>query len=135
MPRYLSYLMGGSKITDEDLLRLHIDIGAASSENRMLSIPRKSIEEYKKLIEEKLDAGFWNDILGEKEIIFIFKFKNGTTREFVLSKENQTEIAELCSEFNGDPMKKTSDILHYLAGNSFYKNFINRQYLGGKRGL
>jgi hypothetical protein len=126
--------MGGTKISNEELLVLHVDIGvSAHSGNRKLTIPGKFLEAYKQLIWDKMEEGFWNDILGEKEIIFIFKFRGGAVEEFILSKENQAQIAALCGEFNGDPLKKTGDILHYLAGNSFYRGFINRQYLNGKK--
>ena len=135
MSKYYSYLMGGAKISNEELLSLHIDIGVSSeSGNRKLTIPSKSLEVYKQIIWEKMEEGFWNDILGDKEIVFIFKFRGGAVEEFVLSKENQARIAELCHEFNGDPLKKTGDILHYLAGNSFYRGFINKQYLSGSTG-
>ena len=133
MSKYYSYLMGGSRISNGELLDLRIDIGVGASGNRKLIIPAKSLEKYKKLIREKMEPGFWSDILGKKEIVFIFKFKDGAIKEYVLSKANEAEIAALCTQFNGDPIKKTSDILHYLAWNSFYRNFINKQYLNGKK--
>lgn len=42
--------------------------------------------------------------------------------------EIRLEIAKLCSEFNGDPLDKTSNLLAYLAKNEFYTEMIKNNY-------
>ena len=37
---------------------------------------------------------------------------------------NREEIARLCSQLNGDPLEKTSDLLRYFASNPFYRDVI-----------
>ena len=79
---------------------------------------------YEQLIVDKLDKGFWNDIVSDDKIVFIFKFKDGTIKKFILSPDNESEIARLCHEFNNHPIEKTSNILKYLSGNSFYTETV-----------
>lgn len=123
---YKSFLMGASQITDKELLDLDIQIKPCDDpEDRKLIIPAKSIEDYKNLIRNKLDSGFWNDFVGEDLIYFIFKMPNGEIKEFVYDEEDRLKIAELCSQLNHDPIEKTSDLLNYLAENSFYTASIN----------
>src|SRR3989338_444379 len=100
----LSYLMGAEKIDDNDLTGLGIIIEEKrASGNRTLKIPSDKLTQYIELIKNKLDNGFWNEVIGEKEIVFIFKLKNGPTKEYSLSPENEQEIDKLCAELNNEP--------------------------------
>ncbi|MCR4279526.1 MAG: hypothetical protein NUV78_02175 [Candidatus Zambryskibacteria bacterium] len=127
--QYLSYIMGVSGLTNADLEKISVEIVDHKEDgDREVKIPPGALESYKKLIKNKLSNGFWNEIVGEKGITFIFKFKDGTIKEVVLSKETQLEIGRLCSEFNGDPIEKTSDVIRYISGNSFYKDFVHEHY-------
>jgi hypothetical protein len=78
----------------------------------------------------KLTPGFWNDIVGRQEILFIFKLADGTVAELALSDATRSEIARLCTSLNNDPIEKTSDMPHYLAGNPFYREVIETFHSG-----
>lgn len=122
---YLSFLMGADSIADRELVDMGVRIAeGADSAFRRLLIPRASLPGYKELIREKLTPGYWNDIVGRQEIIFIFKLADSTVRELILSEATRSEIARLCSSLNDDPLEKTSDVPHYLAGNPFYRELI-----------
>ena len=60
-----------------------------------LSRRAKTIEQYKKLIREKMTPGFWNEFLDENGIYFIFKLESGDIKEYTLSHENEQEIDNL----------------------------------------
>ena len=122
---HLSFLMGADVISDQEL----IDLGAkilkgAGTPFRGLLVPGLSLPAYKALVREKLTPGFWNDILGRHEILFIFKLKDSSVRELALSEATRSEIARLCSSLNNDPIEKTSDMPRYLAGNPYYRELI-----------
>jgi hypothetical protein len=126
---YLGYLMGASKITDQDLLNLDIRIvEKVDSRSRKIEIPRTAINEYKELIKEKLDPGFWNECISKDEIYFIFKFKDSVIKEFALSPDNEQEIDDLCAQFNNEPPDKTANVYKYLSQNDFYHNLMIRYY-------
>ncbi len=119
-----SYLMGGEHISDEDLKKLGIKILDTTKEGyRKIEIPQDKIKEYEKLIEDKITPGFWNEYIA-KEIVFIFKFKNGKIKRFVLSRENEEEIDRLGEEFNGRVWKKKASVWKWLAKNDTYTDLI-----------
>ena len=122
---YLSLLMGAEAISDKEITDLGATIlKGAGTPFRGLLVPAGSLPAYKALIREKLTPGFWNDILGRHEILFIFKLKDGSVRELAFSEATRPEIARLCSLLNNDPIEKTSDMPRYLAGNTFYRELI-----------
>jgi hypothetical protein len=128
---YLSFLMGAGAIGDEELTNLGIKIlQGAGSAFRGLLIPASSGAGYKELVREKMTPGFWNDIVGREEILFIFKLADGTVRELAFSEASRSEIAQLCSSLNKDPIEKTSDLPRYLAGNPFYRELIAAFHAG-----
>jgi hypothetical protein len=94
-----------------------------------LDIPVKVVEEYKSLIKEKLEAGFWNEIVGE-DIWFLFKHKDGSIKEYTLTNENREEIAHMCSRFNNDPIEKTTNLWLYLASNPWYTDVMVQEETG-----
>lgn len=122
---YRSYLMGALKISNDELTTLAITVKhIKDSTSRKLFVPKQSLELYKNLIRERLDNGFWNDIVGTDLIYFIFKMSDGTLIEYTYSEENRIAIAKLCTQLNNDPIEKTSDVLAYLAENKFYTDEI-----------
>lgn len=126
---FLSFLMGAEQVSDAELGALGVEIvEGAGSPHRALRIPEAALERYKALVREKLTAGFWNEIVGAQEIIFIFKLADATLIEMHYSASNCAEIGRLCSALNGDPLEKTSDVLRYLAENPFYRDFIAAHY-------
>jgi hypothetical protein len=123
---YLSFLMGADAITDENLTDVGVRIlnrhGATARE---LLVPTASLASYTTLVRERLNPGFWNEIVGSEEILFIFKLADSTVVELALSESTAPRIAQLCSCLNGDALEKTSDVLAYLAENSFYRELID----------
>ncbi|HEY4515374.1 MAG TPA: hypothetical protein VJJ22_04475 [Candidatus Paceibacterota bacterium] len=105
---YLSYLMGAANVGQEDLAHLGAEIPKHPKEDvYLIKVSDANIESYKALVRAKLTPSFWNEMVGETGIYFIFKFKDGSLKEFVLSSENEVEIGKLCSEFNNDPIEET----------------------------
>ena len=95
--------MGGKDITNEDLVALGVVIEKKDEDgDRSIRIEEERLGEYIELVKSKLTAGFWNEIIGESEIIFIFKLKNGSIKEYRLSPENEQKIDDLCAEFNDE---------------------------------
>lgn len=121
--------MGARNIKDRDLVDLGINIEETKPDgDRCLKIPADKLSQYIQFIKEKLDNGFWNEIVGEREVIFIFKFKDGATEEYRLSPENEQEIDKLCAEFNNEPSEKTTNVYKYISDNKFYHDFMMEHY-------
>ena len=121
--------MGAENIQDTELEGLGIKIKDRTSDgDRMLVIPDEKLPQYIELIRTKLTNGFWNEIIGEKEIIFIFKFKDGHIEEYTLSSDNEREIDKLCAEFNNEPSNKTANVYKYISDNKFYHDFMIKHY-------
>ena len=126
---YLSYLIGAESIKDEDLTDLDISVEEKMSDgDRTLKIPEEKISDYIELIKAKLNNGFWNEVIGAKEIIFIFRFKNGSTKEYRLSPGNEHEIDKLCASFNNEPPEKTANVYKYISDNKFYHDLMFKHY-------
>lgn len=126
---YLSFLMGGENVLDQQLTDLGVEIvGKDQDGDRKLKIPTEKLDQYLELIRNGLTPSFWNEIVGEKEIIFIFKFKDGHIQEYKLSTENEKDIDKLCAEFNNEPPEKTQNVYKYLSENKFYHDFMVEHY-------
>lgn len=126
---YLSYLMGADNISDDEIKSLSISIEEKSNDgDRSLKIPEEKLSQYIKLIETKLSEGFWNEIIGTKEIVFIFKFNDDSIKKYILSPENEQEIDKLCAEFNNEPADKTANVYKYISDNKFYHDFMVEHY-------
>lgn len=129
MEKYLSYLMAADGIKDSELKSLDIEIIEKDSDgDRNIKIPGNKLSQYFDLVKSGLNLGFWNEVIGEKEIIFIFKFKDGNIEEYKLSQDSEKEISQLCSQFNDDPLEKTSNVYKYISGNKFYHDFMVEHY-------
>ena len=121
--------MGAEDITDEELESLGIAIADRSdSGSRMLNIPEESLSQYIELLKAKLTKGFWNEIVGSEEILFIFQYSDGHTEEFILSPDNEQQIDKLCAEFNDEPPEKTANVYKYISDNDFYHEFMLEHY-------
>ena len=125
----LSYLMGGESITDKDLTDLSVLIEERKNDgDRALKIPDEFLSKYIELVKSKLTAGFWNEVIGEKKIIFTFKFNDGSIKEYELSSENEQEIDKLCAEFANELPDKTANVYKYISENKFYHDFMMKYY-------
>ena len=120
--------MGGANIEDKELTNLSIQIAEKKSDgDRALKIPDSKVPYYIDIIKKKLESGFWNEVVGDK-IIFIFKFKDGSVREYELTTGKEQEIDKLCAEFNNEPPEKTANVYKYISDNKFYHDFMTERY-------
>ena len=130
---YLSFLMGVDANTDADLTDLGVTIlerhGAAA---RGLLVPAASLPGYEAMVGERLRPGFWNEVVGQREIFFIFKLEDGVLSRVAYSEATSSQIARMCSSLNGDPIETTSDVPRYLAGNPLYRDLIAAFHTGGR---
>ncbi len=121
--------MGGENIKDEQLKSLSIEIVEKDLDgDRKLKIPSEKLSQHVDLIKTGLTPGFWNEIIGEEQIVFVFKLKDGTIKEHRLSPENEHEIDKLCAELNNETPDKTANVYKYISENSFYHNFMIEHY-------
>lgn len=121
----LSYLMGAEEISDDELNALNITIAdRADSGSRMLKIPEESLPGYIEIIKTKMTRGFWNEIIGPKSILFIFKFEDGHIEEYALSPENERKVDQLCERFNNELPHESPNVYRYLSENDFYHDFM-----------
>jgi hypothetical protein len=131
----VSFLMGAAAIADGDLTGIGVTIlQGAGSGARDLLVPADALARYSALVRERLDPGFWNEIVGREQILFIVKLPDGAVRELALSPQTSPEIARLCSTLNGDPIEQTSDVPRYLAGNPLYRDVITAFHSAGSAG-
>lgn len=92
--------------------------------NYGVSFKSSKEKEYEEFIINNLEAGYWNEYLGDK-FIFIFKYPDSTVKKYIYSKENEQEILELCCRF---AEYKFSSIKDMLMGNEFYKkNYFDKK--------
>ena len=121
--------MGAGNIEDKNLLDLDISIEEKKADgDRTLKIPDDRLNAYIELMKTKLNNGFWNEMVGEKEIIFVFKLKDGSIKEYRLSPENEQEVDSLCAELNNEPPEKTANVYKYISDNKFYHDFMLEHY-------
>ena len=71
---------------------------------------------FEDFIVKNLKNGFWNEYLGEKKV-FIFKFKNGEVKKYILTIESQEEILKLCRMFANYEFPSIDEMLR---DNMFY---------------
>lgn len=122
---YLSILMGAPSLSEIELQRAGVTVVERYGENVLgLLVPSGSVAGYKELVRDCLQPGFWNDLVSTEEIVFIFKLRDGTVKEYALDGENRAEIAALCSALNGDPLARTLDLANYFAANPFYRDVM-----------
>lgn len=108
-----SYVMGIENI--DKLKENNFEIKQYGN-NYGISFSSDKIEVFENFIFETLQNGFWNEYLG-KEKVFIFKFNDGKVKRYVLNKNNETEILNLCQQFANC---KFESIDKMLRDNKFY---------------
>lgn len=126
---YLSYLMGAPTVSDEDLTALGITVVETKADGcRCLVIPESVLPAYRQLLRDRLESGYWNEIVGRSRIVFFYQLADGPFTEHTYSEATRGEIAHLCSELNDDPIEWTSDMPRYLASNPFYTELMVAYY-------
>jgi hypothetical protein len=81
-----------------------------------VSFSSDKIKIFEDFICNTLQNGFWNEYLG-KENVFIFKFKDGKIKRYVLNNDNEKEILKLCQEFANCDFESIDKMLR---DNDFY---------------
>ena len=128
-PDHLSYLMGVKNLSDRQLKEVGVKIESKNTDgDRTIKVPEEKLSGYIEIVKDSLNPGFWNEIIGAKKIVFIFKFKDGVIREYKLSPNNEKEISKLCTQFNNDPIEKTANVYKYISENKFYHDFMVEHY-------
>jgi len=123
--------MEAEDIQDKELEDLDIGIDGRTKENyRLLKIPKEKVNPYIELVKSKMAKSFWNEVVGADKIVFIFKFKDGSIKEYNLSIENEEEIEKLCAEFNDETSPENTNVYKWLAGNEFYHDVMLEHYAG-----
>lgn len=124
-----SYVMG---INNIDILKKDNFKIKSFGNNYGIIFDDNKIELFEKYICETLENGFWNEYLG-KDKVFIFKFKNGEIKKYVLNNNNEKEILKLCQEFAECEFESIDKMLRdnsfyaetYYAGNIIDNTFID----------
>ena len=121
--------MGAEKISDSELTGVGVEIKKVNADgSRELVIPENRLEEYFELVEEKLEMGFWNEVVGAERIIFLFKLLGGEVKRYVLSPDSEQQIDALCAEFNNESSDNTANVYKYISENDFYHDFMMENY-------
>ncbi len=115
-----SYLMGVDNIDKLKENNFEIKLYDSGYGVSFKSDKAKIFEDY---IYETLKNGFWNEYLG-KEKIFIFKFKDGRIKKYILNNENEKEILKLCEEFADCKFESIDKMLrdNMFYAEKYYKN-------------
>lgn len=100
------------EIATRELAKKHKPYG----NNYGISFSSDKIEIFENFIFETLQNGFWNEYLG-KEKVFIFRFNDGKIKRYVLSKDNEKEILNLCQKFADCEFESIDKMLR---DNNFY---------------
>jgi len=108
-----SYVMGVNDIKELKEKGFNIEFFKSSYG---ISFSDDKIDIFEEYIYEKLENGFWNEYLG-KEKVFIFKFKDGQIKKYILNNKNEEEILKLCCEFANYQFESVNKM---LMDNNFY---------------
>ncbi len=124
-----SYVMGIKNI--DELKQNNFKIKSFGNDYGVVFDDNK-IELFEKYICETLENGFWNEYIG-KDKVFIFKLNNGEIKKYILSKDNEKEILNLCEEFADCEFESIDKMLRdnsfyadtYYAGNIIDNTFVD----------
>lgn len=123
-----SYVMGINNI--EALKQENLKIKSFGNNYGVIFDDNK-IELFEKYICETLENGFWNEYLG-KDKVFIFKFKNGEIKKYVLNNDNEKEILKLCCEFAECEFESIEKMLRdnrFYAETYYAENIIDNTFI------
>jgi len=116
-----SYIMGIDNVDKLENNNFQLE---SYGNNYGVSFVDDKLNIFEEYIYETLKKGFWNEYLG-KEKVFIFKFKNGEIKKYILNDDNEQEILKLCCEFANCEFESINKMLR---DNSFYaKTYYNNQ--------
>ena len=122
-----SYVMGANNISQKDLESIGVFVKEKTKDgDYKVEIPEQSLSAFEALIKKKMEPGFWNEYIA-KEIVFIFKHKDGKIERLVLNDKNVGRIDRLACEFNNEKydLKDPGNYINgAVARNSWYKPII-----------
>ncbi|OGZ07284.1 MAG: leucine--tRNA ligase [Candidatus Lloydbacteria bacterium RIFCSPHIGHO2_02_FULL_50_13] len=118
-----SFVMG---IAEEELNNVGVTIIDGTKDGFFkVHIPFNKLEEYKKVVREKMSSNYWNEFSTANGFYFIFKHKDGHLEELDLSEETNDLIDRYGMTFNDkEPEKCAKNVYSWLAGNSLYKPLL-----------
>jgi len=121
-----SFVMGVDKQFKNYLAKINVKIVEETKDGFLkILIPFDKIEEYKALIREHMNNGFWNEFSISKGFYFIFKDKNGNIEEYKLNKENNDKIDTYSWQYNNEtPPQEPENVYSWLAKNDFYQDIL-----------
>lgn len=121
-----TYIMVQKNISQEDILSLGgITKRVADNGHLCVEFPVSKAKEFEELIIKKMEPGFWNEYLTNKEVVFIFKHKDNKIERFVLGEDNGHKICMLGNEFNGQPKPSEYEtVWQWLENNSWYAPIV-----------
>jgi len=125
-PESRSFVMG----LDEDSLKgIGIEITGKTKEGFLkIKIPFSELEQYKDLVKEKMQPGFWNEFSTNKGFYFIFKHKDGRLEEMELNEKTNDLIDKYGATFNDEtPPEKPRNVYmwpSWLADGFFYQELL-----------
>lgn len=73
-------------MADEELAALGVEIVQRRGTSiRCLRVPAASVEGYLDLVAARLQPTYWNEVVGQRDIRFVFKLEDGSVRETSVS--------------------------------------------------
>ena len=117
-----SYIMGVEEIDEFKKIGVEILEKTKDGEFKVI-IPKEVLNNYEKIIEQKMEPGFWNEYVGEKTV-FMFKHKDGKFERIVLSVDTEEYIDKLAAKFMSEEHWKKSSVWKWLAENDWYTDVI-----------
>ncbi len=130
-----SYLMGCSRISDEDLEKIGVKIVEKTADgDRKIEIPetKESWKAYEELLIEKMESGYWNEQIGV-ESGFIWKSKEGCSEVSGLQEGTENWVIERTNELLDSihsELRITGNLWEFLAKNAWYREYIRFTGLG-----
>ena len=113
-----SYVMGVNDI--DELKNNGFDVQKLYEDEYGVSFTDDKINYFEEYILKHLKPGFWNEYLG-KNIVFIFRFEDGSIKKYILNESNHDEILGHCRKFANCEFESINKM---LKDTEFYaKNF------------
>ncbi len=93
-----------------------------------IKIPYEKLEEYKILVRETMESGFWNEFSTKNGFYFIFKHKDGHIEEMGLSEKTNDLIDKYGAEFNNEKVPEKPQNVYswssWISKDAFYHELL-----------
>ncbi len=119
-----SYLMGVDDV-DEELREMGAEFRKEDGDYLVILKPEQ-VEDYEKLVDDKLQNGFWNEYIANGEAKFTFKDKAGKLHKYGWRQgDDEKEILTLCNEYAEADFKS---IRKMITDVEFYREVLDEAY-------